>query len=47
MKVWLQKAPSSFILSASPENKVEKPSVTQFQRKMTGEAILEISVGFG
>lgn len=47
MKVCFQKALSYFISSASPQNKEGRPSVTQFHRKTTGEAIMEVSVGFG
>lgn len=47
MKVCFQKALSYFISSASPQNKEGQPSVTQFHRKTTGEAIMEVSVGFG
>lgn len=47
MKVLFQKALSYFDSSASPQNKEGKPSVTEFQIKMTSKAILEVSVGFG
>lgn len=42
-----QKALSYFDSSASPQNQEGKPAVPQFQRKMTGEAILGVTVGFG